>query len=1124
MDQHGIQWVGAPCGQHGPYIFYKGFKYYAEGKWKILSLGEFFFVRCSDEDPICICEIQLLWEDKSNNGQLLSSSRLYFLPEDTPEGRTECYGEDEVLAVSEKVIVRIDDLVEWITSGKEWNKGTLAICEKDLKGDHPSRNTGLLEAFASNNERLNIKDIKKERKLIGCDADNDNSTKVIILSYPKYCRYKAILKRIQHMRDYWLGDTLVMALGGFTVKHPNTRILYCKDIFDHPTLPDNEKLCEHMAPNLKGRPRKKKLKIKTGRSASTASPGSPDSSNDSDHTSPAPVVKPGPKGKNERCYKDGLLIPNIKTKAQKEGQDTEEAEFLASLYKYMRERNTPIERIPHLGFKQIDLYYFFKLATKWGGYEKVTNRKLWKHIYDGLGGNPGSTSAATCTRRHYERLILPYERHLRGEDDKPPPPPIKHRSPHLLKRPHDHVFKHRSHQSVYDGPYAYHEDSDEKLLSDDTNEDETPDTIEAEVKIQDKENKSSSLRMVISKDENNPNQMMIRPRVTFKKGSTSNEVKVQVEPPEMVTVKKEGQQLSRSGVAKAQSPTGVSSVRVQKTITVDAIPAIKAQPKSVSSHTVTPASDFTVKKEVLEPSQISDSINSFSLTSTATTSSTLTPAPTRSSQSIMPPLVRKKFLSGSRSRSPLLQPRKPVLPVPQPSATTSANTLNLTTMTSAVNMSTAASSSSNNSSGGNNNNNSSSQLSSSGLRPSVIQHTQRSKSTQLKETAESTTQSVEEGNHGPQAIQASDLILRHISQDQIAINRAFYERLNLPQHSDIKEVTPRKRTYPHKMTQAMSPYYPYFSQSRTSEDRAQTKHELGQLQMEPYFEKSKRSRLDSEGEDAQYYTKTFCNFASERHGDAGKDRTPGVAHGGALHNWYNSVSDQDQPTDLSLPKKRRKSIDDGIQREETRAVSSAGERVSIDAADEPKDLRTTKSVTAVLLTNNLPLSENSMSKNTASEKKPSEARGSITQGVINTTVAATESTESSTGRSSTSSCQAQVSIPEYDPKLPPVIPHVMIPDYNPSIPTINKGHIPSILDYSQLYQMGYPTHLLSPHSALLAHSHLYGARAHMQATQQAYEELMHQQLVASQQLAARHAQFASQHLSRESHPSYVYPS
>lgn len=100
----------------------------------------------------------------------------------------------------------------------------------------------------------------------------------------------------------------------------------------------------------------------------------------------------------------------------------EEKAFVASLHSFMKDKGTPIERIPHLGFKQIDLWMIYKSVEKLGGYEAVTTGRLWKRVYDELGGSPGSTSAATCTRRHYERLVLPFERHIKGEDDKPLPP------------------------------------------------------------------------------------------------------------------------------------------------------------------------------------------------------------------------------------------------------------------------------------------------------------------------------------------------------------------------------------------------------------------------------------------------------------------------------------------------------------------------------------------------------------------------------------------------------------------------------------------------------------------------------------------------------------------------------
>ncbi|CAL8248655.1 unnamed protein product [Merluccius merluccius] len=104
------------------------------------------------------------------------------------------------------------------------------------------------------------------------------------------------------------------------------------------------------------------------------------------------------------------------------GEEMEEKSFMSNLHSFMKERGTPIERIPHLGFKQINLWRIYKVVGNLGGYDSVTARRLWKSVYDDLGGSPGSTSAATCTRRHYERLVLPFDRHLRGEADKPLPP------------------------------------------------------------------------------------------------------------------------------------------------------------------------------------------------------------------------------------------------------------------------------------------------------------------------------------------------------------------------------------------------------------------------------------------------------------------------------------------------------------------------------------------------------------------------------------------------------------------------------------------------------------------------------------------------------------------------------
>ncbi|XP_017287031.1 AT-rich interactive domain-containing protein 5B isoform X2 [Kryptolebias marmoratus] len=462
MEPNSLKWVGSSCGLHGPYIFYKAFKFHRGGKPRILALGDFFFVRCKPEDPVCIAELQLLWEERTSK-QLLSSSKLYFLPEDTPQGRAVAqHGEHEVIAVSEKVIVRLSDLVKWtVPDFSGWDNG---LKVEPLK---PS----VLRELGTNGRReglhryrestltsgLNFKDVQRERSQLGQEEDG---RKVLVLSYPQYCRYRSVLARLREQPSSLLIDHTVLALGGIAALGGSTRILYCRDTFEHPTLLQNESICDEFAPNLKGRPRKKKLSISQRRDSQGQAPGQGSSGSTQgstavaaqDHSSPeskaTTKVKPGyktvPNGRLATAAKQRPAGLGKKSSAddrerakereekseQKEEKDDEETSeesraeeqaFLVALYKYMKERDTPIERIPFLGFKQINLWTMFQAAQKLGGYELITVRRQWKHVYDELGGNPSSTSAATCTRRHYERLLLPYERHLKGEQDKPLP-------------------------------------------------------------------------------------------------------------------------------------------------------------------------------------------------------------------------------------------------------------------------------------------------------------------------------------------------------------------------------------------------------------------------------------------------------------------------------------------------------------------------------------------------------------------------------------------------------------------------------------------------------------------------------------------------------------------------------
>ena len=87
---------------------------------------------------------------------------------------------------------------------------------------------------------------------------------VVILSSPQYSRYRAINKRIAGKETSWMHNSVVTALGGFTVPTRKTYVLFCRENFDYPELEEHPYLCNHLAPKLKGRPRKRKKVKRAG--------------------------------------------------------------------------------------------------------------------------------------------------------------------------------------------------------------------------------------------------------------------------------------------------------------------------------------------------------------------------------------------------------------------------------------------------------------------------------------------------------------------------------------------------------------------------------------------------------------------------------------------------------------------------------------------------------------------------------------------------------------------------------------------------------------------------------------------------------------------------------------------
>ncbi|CAI9718676.1 AT-rich interactive domain-containing protein 5B [Octopus vulgaris] len=603
-----LQFVGSPCGKHGSYIFYKAFRYFKEGQTKILSPGEFFFLKLLRDGPLCIGEIQLLWQDVHK--QNLSSLRLYFLPKDTPIGELPSHGQDEVFALSEKLVLRLQDLVKLIVHNVNWTFGSPGVCEDDVLSGLESVKM-LQKELPDANHSIKFNEIKKERKFYDIKP---LGTEVKIVSFSVYCRYRAVSRRCENVKEKFFKNVFVAACGGIMMKTRNGRIMFCRETFNDPDLANLDICRDYLAPNLKGRPRKKK-KLKKGASLSS----------DSNEDSPGETMLVRHKANGNKLREP--RHEQLNGYSKHDSILTNEKLFLESLHNFMRKRTTPIERIPSLGFKMIDLFAFYKNAYKLGGYERITNQRMWKQLYDMMGGNPGSTSAATCTRRHYERLLLPFELSQKGKDLNTLSDIKQKKSSHVSKLDthHSKQLLHRSNEDKKDKVRRFKSGTQptvKKLLCEKYNQDPS-DVLPSSVKREPSDTKPSEESLSLSAS----------PSTHVKKGPSVTRISPEVKNPVIPVVKLESpindwklnaclaipKEITAAAVLASQSPSpiqlgldkkqSVNYVEKSQVVTLPS-PSPPSNPSYERISPVDPVSyepdNYSVKPEVSPCSDVSD--------------------------------------------------------------------------------------------------------------------------------------------------------------------------------------------------------------------------------------------------------------------------------------------------------------------------------------------------------------------------------------------------------------------------------------------------------------------------------------------------------------------------------------
>ena len=158
-----------------------------------------------------------------------------------------------MLTISEKVVVRVHDLVTWLSPSVEWSWGREISIPVSPKSS-PDDSTQKYETYPQvlTDPGIDFSDVDKQEKEFESNVTTTkkhdsfaSQPRVVVLSYARYCRYRGLLQRLKGAEPSWLCTSLAAALGGFTAL-PGTRVLFCRDTFDYPDLETHELLCNHL--------------------------------------------------------------------------------------------------------------------------------------------------------------------------------------------------------------------------------------------------------------------------------------------------------------------------------------------------------------------------------------------------------------------------------------------------------------------------------------------------------------------------------------------------------------------------------------------------------------------------------------------------------------------------------------------------------------------------------------------------------------------------------------------------------------------------------------------------------------------------------------------------------------
>ena len=102
-------------------------------------------------------------------------------------------------------------------------------------------------------------DANRPSPVAGCARRGVGRCGVVVLSYAQYCRHRALLRRLEGRADAWTTHAVVIAAiggglpggglpdGGASGRASGgTRVLFCRNTFEHPLLQEHELRRDHL--------------------------------------------------------------------------------------------------------------------------------------------------------------------------------------------------------------------------------------------------------------------------------------------------------------------------------------------------------------------------------------------------------------------------------------------------------------------------------------------------------------------------------------------------------------------------------------------------------------------------------------------------------------------------------------------------------------------------------------------------------------------------------------------------------------------------------------------------------------------------------------------------------------